>query len=509
MSAKYDHEAVKDVADPSSTQTTISPITGQPIVVRRLPSVNDVDRILYKSHVAHLKWRQVPLSKRIELVKAGITHLSSRATELAQEITEQMGRPIRYTEGEIKTFEDRANWLVGKAESALKDENVDEGRPEGIKRTIRRAPVGITFLIGSWNFPYMIQVNALIPSLLAGNSVILKPSPQTPLTSERVVEAFTAAGLPSDLLQCVHLNPIQMDMVVAHPLVPFVSFTGSVENGRKVEIAAASKVRQGFKMVGLELGGKDAAYVREDSDPKYAAENIVDGAMFNSGQSCCAVERVYVHEKIYDAFVEECVKVVKGYVLGDPREQATTLGPVVSLRSAAAIRSHIAEAVQMGAKALIPDSHFPEAKEGTTYVAPQVLVDVNHSMKVMMEETFGPVMGIMKVSCALSVQAAFKQSRTESDDFFLPQVSSDAEALKLINESPYGLTGSIWTKSEAAFEALVDHVETGTVFMNRCDYLDPALPWTGVKNSGRGISLSRYGFDAVTRAKSVHVRPLA
>ncbi|SCV68861.1 BQ2448_982 [Microbotryum intermedium] len=507
MSAKYDHEAVKHVADPSTTQTTISPITGQPIVTRPLPTSNEsLDHLLQKSHAAHLEWRKVPLNKRIELVKAGITHLSFRASELAREITQQMGRPIRYTEGEIKTFEDRANWLVGKAERALKDESVDEGRPEGLRRTIRRAPVGVTFSIGAWNFPYMIQVNALIPSLLPGNSVILKPSPQTPLTSERVVESFVAAGLPSDLLQCVHLTPSQMDYVVAHPLVPFVSFTGSVENGRRVEITAASKPQHGFKMVGLELGGKDAAYVREgewsprrvlgisvelisslalaDSDPKYAAENIVDGAMFNSGQSCCAVERVYVHEKVYDAFVEECVKVVKDYVLGDPREQATTLGPVVSLRSAAAIRSHIAEAVEKGAKALIPESFFPEAKEGTPYVAPQVLVDVDHSMKVMMQETFGPVMGIMKVS-------------------------SDEEALKLINDSPYGLTGSIWTKSEAAFEALVDQVETGTVFMNRCDYLDPALPWTGVKDSGRGISLSRYGYDAVTRAKSVHIRPLA
>ncbi|GAA5866666.1 hypothetical protein JCM3774_001951 [Rhodotorula dairenensis] len=469
--------------------STLSPIDGSVVVSREYPaSLGHLDAAVQVAYDAHRKWRTESLEHRIALVRNAVDHLAGRALDLAPELTLQMGRPAKYAAAELATFKDRAAWLLDHAPSALKDESVDEGRPEGIKRVIRRAPLGVCLLVGAWNFPYMIQVNALVPALVAGNSVLLKPSPQTPLVAERIQESFEAAGLPRGLIQTLHLTPPQMDYLVAHPRVPFVSFTGSVENGKRVEktaalAAAADGSRAGFKSVGLELGGKDAAYVREDSDPAYAAENIVDGAMFNSGQSCCGIERVYVHESLYDRFVEEVVKVVKGYKLGDPREQDTTLGPVVSLRSAATIRQHIAEAVSQGARALIPESEFPAAKEGTTYVAPQVLVDVTHEMKVMSEETFGPVFGIMKVK-------------------------DDAEALALINDSPYGLTSSIWTRSESAYNCLVDDIETGTVFMNRCDYLDPALPWTGYKESGRGISLSRYGFDAVTKAKSLHIRPL-
>ncbi|CEQ42138.1 SPOSA6832_03926 [Sporobolomyces salmonicolor] len=472
MAAFYDPVPQTQTPNPSTTQTTISPITGSPIVTRAFPSsTTSLDALVTRSHSAHLEWRKTPLADRIQLVTNGIKALAARADELAPELTEQMGRPIRYAKAEFTTFEDRAMWLVNHAEKALRDEVVGEDRPEGFKRVIRRAPLDMT------------QVNALIPALLAGNAVLLKPSPQTPLVAERIQESFLAAGLPADLLQTLHLTPAQMDHLVAHPLVPFVSFTGSVAVGQRVERVAAEAAAAGgaFKVVGLELGGKDAAYVREDCDPAYAAENLVDGAMFNSGQSCCAVERVYVHESVYDKFVDAAVRVAKEYHLGDSRKESTTLGPVISLRSAATIREHIAEAVSRGARALIPESDFPEAKEGTTYVAPQVLVDVDHRMRVMSEETFGPVMGVMKVK-------------------------SDEEALSLINDSPYGLTCSVWTTDEAAFQRLVDDIDVGTVFMNRCDYLDPSLPWTGVKHSGRGVSLSRFGFDAVTRAKSLHVR---
>ncbi|KAM0793052.1 hypothetical protein ACM66B_000539 [Microbotryomycetes sp. NB124-2] len=482
MSHIYDADAQKNVPDMNKVQTTISPIDGQPVVSRELPtSTQQLDDLITQSHEAFKSWKRVSFEERVRIVSLSVDKLVERRRELADELTTMMARPRKYTESEITTYQDRAQWLIANAEKSLRDENVDEGRPKGFKRVIRRTPLGVCLLVGAWNFPYMIQVNALIPALLSGNSVILKPSPQTPLVAERILESLTAAGLPKNVCQIMHLTPPQMDYVVGHPLVSFISFTGSVANGQRVEKTAAAFPGPGFKHVGLELGGKDAAYVREDCDAAYAAENIVDGAMFNSGQSCCAVERVYVHEKVYDAFVEECVKVIKGYVLDDPRKQGTTLGPVISLRSAATIRSHIAEAVEKGGKALIDESKFPLAKDGTTYVAPQVLVDVDHSMKVMSEETFGPVMGIMKVK-------------------------NDEEALRLINDSPYGLTASVWTQSQEAFDNLVDEIETGTVFMNRCDYLDPALPWTGVKNSGRGNSLSRLGFDAVTRAKSVHVR---
>jgi len=308
---------------------------------------------------------------------------------------------------------------------------------------------------------------------------LLKPSPQTPLTAERFALALTRAGVPKDVIQVVHLDPGLTKAAISHPSVDFVSFTGSVSGGKFVEEVAVAA--DGFKGVALELGGKDPAYVRADVDVDFTVAELVDGAFFNSGQSCCAVERIYVHESVYDKFVPKFVESVKQYKLGDPTDSATNLGPVVSLASAERIRKQVAEAVKAGAKALVPEELFPIAQPGTTYVVPQVLVDVNHTMDVMMEESFGPIVGIQKVS-------------------------SDGEAINLMNDSPYGLTASIWTKSDQDFLTIMDELETGTVFMNRCDYLDPGLAWTGVKNSGRGISLSKFGYDQLTRAKSVHIK---
>jgi acyl-CoA reductase-like NAD-dependent aldehyde dehydrogenase len=340
--------------------------------------------------------------------------------------------------------------------------------------------------ITPWNYPHLCTVNSVVPALLAGNAVIIKPAPQTPVSAERVLEAFTAAGLPQNVLQVIHLSQeTTLNNLCADPRIDFVAFTGSVPGGRAVQEAAANG--QGFKGVGLELGGKDPAYVREDVDLKYTVANLVDGAFFNSGQSCCAIERIYVHSSVYDEFVKQFVALAKAdYVLGDPTKQETTLGPVVSLASAARIRKQVADAVAAGAKLELAESEFPGAKEGTTLVGPQVLTNVDHSMDVMAEETFGPVIGIMKV---------------ESDD----------EALALMNDSPYGLTASVWTNaSDAAsinvFNSFVEDLEAGTVYLNRADALDPALPWTGVKNSGRGISLSTLGYDQLTRAKSVMMR---
>jgi len=297
--------------------------------------------------------------------------------------------------------------------------------------------------------------------------------------------ALTRAGVPPAVIQVVHLSSKLTEYAIKHPKVDFVSFTGSVTGGRFVQEVASHA--DGFKGIALELGGKDPAYVRADADLDYTAAELVDGAFFNSGQSCCAVERIYVHESIYDDFVPKFVDIVKTYKLGDPTKPDTNLGPVVGLASAGRIRKQVEDAVKAGAKKLIAEEDFPVAKPGTTFVAPQVLVDVSHSMEVMMEETFGPVIGIQKVS-------------------------SDEEAIRLMNDSPYGLTASVWTKadsnveSEQAFLQIVDELETGTVFLNRCDYLDPALAWTGVKNSGRGISLSRFGYDQLTRVKSVHMK---
>jgi acyl-CoA reductase-like NAD-dependent aldehyde dehydrogenase len=307
--------------------------------------------------------------------------------------------------------------------------------------------------------------------------VILKHSAQTPLVAERYADAFKAAGLAAGVFQVLHLSHGDTEKLIAAPEVDFVAFTGSVEGGHAVQRAAASR----FIGTGLELGGKDPAYVRADANLPHAIENLVDGSFFNSGQSCCAIERIYVHDSVYDRFLEGFVDLTRQYKLGNPLSPETTLGPMVRASAADFVRKQVAEAVSRGAKAHIDPKVFPADKVGTAYMAPQVLSEVDHSMQVMTEESFGPVIGIMKVR-------------------------SDDEAVRLMNDSRYGLTAAIWTQDEGAAIAIGDRVETGTWFMNRCDYLDPELAWTGVKDSGRGCTLSKLGFVYLTRPKSFHLR---
>lgn len=464
----------------SNIQTTIAPHTQLPCCTRTYPTQDQVEETIKKAAHAQSSWKNVPLKERIGICQKFLEVMQAGKDEAARELTEQMGRPLSQTPGELRGFHDRGLHLLSIAEDALKDVPLTDTDKSGFRRYIRRTPFGVAFLIVPWNYPYLVTVNSLLPALLAGNSVILKPSPQTPLTAERIATAFSAAGLPENTLQVLHLTPQLVKYVVQHPLVTYISFTGSVSAGKDVDQAAASSAD--FKTVGLELGGKDPAYIRADANLDYTVAETVDGALFNSGQSCCAIERIYVHESLYDEFVKKYVEMVKAYKLGDPTEDGINLGPVISVASAERIKKQVNDAVASGARALIPDNLFPAAqKSGSAYVAPQVLVDVNHKMDVVQEETFGPVVPIMKVS-------------------------GDEEAIKLMNDSPYGLTASVWTTDEQAFDSLVDKIEAGTVFQNRCDYLDPALAWTGVKHSGRGISLSKYGFDQVTRAKSVHIK---
>ncbi|KZO97238.1 succinate semialdehyde dehydrogenase [Calocera viscosa TUFC12733] len=471
----------------SSTQTTLAPHTQQPVVTRTYPTIPELDAAIAASSAAQKTWRKVPLSERINIGRRFMTEFDALKEPIARELSEQMGRPIRYTASEVRGTLERAEYMLSIAPSSLADVDLSGSDKPGFHRYIRREPLGVVLVVAPWNYPYLVMINSVLPALLAGNSVIIKPSPQTPLTAERLLQAFTLAGLPPSVLSVLHLPPALVAHAAAHPQVNFISFTGSVAGGKAVERAAVNAEHVGLKGVGLELGGKDPAYVREDADLEYAVEQLVDGAMFNSGQSCCAIERIYVHQSLYATFVRQFVELTNQYKLGSPLDPSTTLGPVVSVASASRIRAQVAAAVQAGAKQLIPQEPFAAvAKDGTAFVAPQVLVDVNHKMDVMMEETFGPVVGIMSVS-------------------------SDAEALELMNDSPYGLTASIWTDlsspaGQAAFDGFVEDLETGTVFANRCDYLDPALAWTGVKDSGRGVSLSKFGFDQLTRAKSVHMK---
>ncbi len=335
----------------------------------------------------------------------------------------------------------------------------------------------MVFTIAPWNYPYLTAVNSVIPALMAGNTVVLKHAANTLLVAERFQKAFDAAGLPKGVFQHLVLSHGQTAEIISGGHANMVCFTGSVAGGKAMEQAAAGR----FINVGLELGGKDPAYVRPDANLAHAIENLVDGAYFNSGQSCCGIERIYVHRKVWDDFIDGFVTLTKSYILGSPLEEATTLGPLVRAEAAEFVRGQIDAAVRAGAKAHIDPKSFAMDRPGTPYMAPQVLTGVNHQMSVMMEESFGPVVGLMPVA-------------------------DDEEAIALMNDSPYGLTAAIWTEDQEAAQRIGDEIATGTVFMNRCDYLDPALTWTGVKDTGRGATLSVVGYEALTRPKSYHLR---
>jgi acyl-CoA reductase-like NAD-dependent aldehyde dehydrogenase len=459
----------------ASTLKCITPVDGSLYAERKLSSAPQIEAALARARKAAAEWRHVPLRERQAMLSRAVDAFVANKAKIAEEISWQMGRPLAQSPGEVRGFEERSRYMIEVAPEALKDLAV--GEKAGFNRFIRRDPVGVVFVVAPWNYPYLTAVNSIIPALMAGNTVILKHSAQTPLCAERFAEAFQKGGLPEGVFQFLHLSHDDTAKIIKDSRVDFVAFTGSVAGGHAVQEAAAGR----FIGTGLELGGKDPAYVRPDANMNHAIENLVDGAFFNSGQSCCGIERIYAHETIYDRFLEGFVELTKKYRLGNPIEADTTLGPMVRASAAEFVRKQIADAVKAGAKPLIDPKSFPADKPGTPYLAPQVLVDVDHSMSVMTEESFGPVIGIMKVR-------------------------SDEEAISLMNDSPYGLTAAIWTTDEEAAIRIGDKVETGTWFMNRCDYLDPALAWTGVKDSGRGCTLSLVGYEQLTRPKSFHLR---
>ncbi len=461
----------------SDTLKTISPVDGSVYVERPLADPAAIDRALERARKAQRDWKKVPLSERQRLCTAFTDALVAHKDAIAEELTWQMGRPIRFAAGEVGGFEERARTMIELAEPGLADIRVSD-KP-GFERWIQREPVGVVFVIAPWNYPYLTAVNAVLPAILAGNTVILKHSAQTPLCAERFQQAFDAAGLPEGVFQHLHLSHADAEAMIRDPRVDHLCFTGSVRGGEAVERAAAGR----FIGVGLELGGKDPAYVRPDADLEQAVDTVMDGAFFNSGQSCCGIERIYVHEDIYDAFVPRAIDWVKSLKLGRPDDPDTTLGPVVRASAADFLREQAREAIEQGATPTIDAADYPLDQPGSPYLAPQVLLDVHHGMRVMSEESFGPIVGIRKVA-------------------------SDEEAVTLMNDSIYGLTASIFTRDYERGVELGQQVDTGTFFINRCDYLDPELAWTGAKCSGRGCTLSVVGYEALTRPKSFHIKKL-
>ena len=453
----------------------ISPRDGAVLFERAYPTAREIEGALDRASAAQIDWAAADLSVRRQSCEKFVAAFVQDADTHAKDIALQMGRPIRVGKGEVAGFEERATRMIAFAGDALAD--VAASVTPGFTRFIRRGPLGLVLVIAPWNYPYLTAVNSIIPALLAGNAVVLKHSHQTALCAERLMSAARAADLPEGVFQFLHLSREQTAALVKGGHADGVVFTGSVAGGAQIETSASGR----FIPVGLELGGKDPAYVRADADITFAAAQIADGAFFNSGQSCCGVERIYAHAAIYDDLVEALAAEANKLVLGDPLDQATTLGPMVRTAAADFVRGQITDAQRDGAQCMVNEKSFSKNDPGTPYLAPQILLGVDHTMRIMTEETFGPAVGVMRVAI-------------------------DEEALALMNDSIYGLTASIWSADVERALALADQIDAGTVFLNRCDYLDPDLAWTGVKQSGRGISLSPLGFDQLTKVKSYNFR---
>lgn len=455
----------------TKTVDLISPIDGSVYLTREVLTKDAAFAAANRAKAAQADWAARPVSERIAMVRKAAEIIGTQQDRMTTELAHQMGRPIRYG-GEFGGFNERLTYMADVAEDSLAPLKIEDS--DAFRRVIKRTPWGTVLVIAPWNYPYMTAINTVAPALIAGNTVILKHAGQTLAVGDHLAEAFHAAGVPADVFQNLVLDHDTTSALLSERAVDFVNFTGSVGGGQAIERAAAGT----FMPVSTELGGKDPGYVRADANIDAAVDTLLDGAMFNAGQCCCGIERIYVHESLYDQFVEKAVAWVKAQRLGNPLDPDTTMGPMANVRFAKEVRAQIEEALADGAKAHIDTM---PADDGGAYLTPQILTNVTHKMRVMRDESFGPVVGIMPVK-------------------------DDEEAIALMNDSQFGLTASIWSADIATAEALGDRIETGTVFLNRCDYLDPALCWTGCKDTGRGQGLSKLAYQALTRPKSYHLK---
>ena len=402
------------------TMNLVNPATEETFRTLEMTSEAELGAILERMRAAQKKWREVSVNERVEICRGFVDAFRSMRETVALDITRQMGKPLVQARREVDTMLDRADTMLRLAPAGLEDETL-EPKP-GLRRFIRHEPLGIVLDIPAWNYPLLIAVNVVIPALLAGNAVLIKHARLTPLCGDAFIDAFRQTSLPADLVASVRVDHDTITRLIARRAVDFISFTGSVEGGREVYRHASAQLLD----MGLELGGKDPALVCEDANFDFAVANLVDGAFYNAGQSCCAVERIYVARPLFQTFVDAFVAEVRNYTVGDPENPATGIGPLAQLKALDVLKHQVDQAVQRGAKLLTGGKRAP----GRGYFfEPAVLVDVDHSMSLMTEESFGPVIGIMAVD-------------------------SEDEAIRLMNDSPYGLTASIWTEDAERGEAL-------------------------------------------------------
>jgi acyl-CoA reductase-like NAD-dependent aldehyde dehydrogenase len=451
-----------------------NPFTGDRACSVDLAGESAAEAVLERARIASRAWRTTNLQERISLCEHMVGALEAKGAGIAADITRMMGKPLAQALAEVKTCAARARHMVEIAEGALADLLLPLS--DRFERRIVREPLGVVLDLPAWNYPLLTAVNCVVPAVLSGNAVIVKHSPRTPLCGEHFARAFADAGAPAGLVQALHCDHAMSGRLVGDRRVDHVVFTGSIFGGHRIVEAASTR----FLHPCLELGGNDPAYVAPDCDLAHSVESIVDGAMYNAGQSCCAVERVYVHKAVYKTFLEMAEPLVCGYVMGDPASEKTTLGPIAQPQHTAELEAFVHDARVRGGRLMAGGKGTTVQGRGRFFEA-TLIADCSQSMKLFRQESFGPILPVLPV---------------ESDD----------EALAKMNDSALGLTASVWTRDRERAGRFARSLEYGTVFMNRCDYLDPALPWGGWKDSGRGISLSALGFDGLTRPKSLHFR---
>jgi acyl-CoA reductase-like NAD-dependent aldehyde dehydrogenase len=450
-----------------------NPADGTVITEVTADNATAVRRKFELARAGQAKWAKVPLKKRLAAIAAFRERIVAMQETLARTLTHEVGKPIRQSRNEIKGLLGRIDFFLAESSAMLRDEKVFADAGQKLEERIAHEPLGVIANISAWNYPYFVGGNVFVPALLAGNAVLYKPSEFATLTGIHIAELLHEAGIPRDVFVPVIGDGATGAALLRQP-VDGVFFTGSLATGEKIAAAAGKRMIK----VQLELGGKDPIYVCEDVDVASAAAAVADGAFYNTGQSCCSVERIYVHESIHDAFVKAFVDEVRGFKLGDPMDESTYIGAITRRPQLEVLKKQVADAKRKGARLLLGGA---SVKRKGNWFEPTVFADVDHSMAVMRDESFGPIIGIQAVA-------------------------DDEAAVDLMNDTEYGLTAGVYTKDERRAKRILSQVNAGTVYWNCCDRVSPRLPWSGVKHSGIGLTLSTYGIQTFTRPKAWHLK---